>query len=145
MRLYATYLAILTVNFNLGILIRYIWIECEGIQYISLISPLYSLHIYEKIVIYNSIPRVERGTLLIQVWFLSFHHSVYFYFLNLARYYPYTLLVSDVATLIATLGRTSTVLGRFYYGISRHSIQLYRRPLLYPVELWAHTPLSNYW
>ena len=36
-------------NFNLGILIRHIWIECEGIQCISLISPIYSLHIYEKI------------------------------------------------------------------------------------------------
>jgi hypothetical protein len=35
------------LNFNLGILIRYIWIECEGIQCISLISPIYSLHIYE--------------------------------------------------------------------------------------------------
>ena len=57
--------------------------------------------------------------------------------INLARYYPYTLLVSvefhGFSTqilhyshlLITHIGneyiRTSTVLGRFYYGVSRHS------------------------
>ena len=58
--------------------------------------------------------------------------------LNLARYYPYTLLVSvpiclpckpTLTTYRQCQGtsfniRISTVLGRFYYGISRHSTQI---------------------
>ena len=102
------------------------------------VSPLYSLHIYESVTF-----QPEYYT----------RYSQYFILLNLARHYPYTLLVSvpiclpcnpTLTTYRQCQGtsfniRIFTVLGRFYYGISRHSIQfILQKAVALSPELLVH-------
>ena len=71
----------LNLNFNLGIPIRYIWMECEGIQCISFISPVQPLHDYENKLL------VRRVT-------YKFFPFLVHIILIFARYCPYTVFVS---------------------------------------------------
>ena len=79
----------------------------------------------------------------------SLHQGVRLFVSQFSTVLSYTLLFSVQywsKLCTAFTSRTSTVLGRFYYGISRHSTQISSSLSCLPIPSWWHlTFLFLYW
>ena len=115
--------------------------------------PIYSLHVYDTF----NVGITEANLMLVKFprTLISQFSTVLSYTLlvsvNKVKSQTRTLVSTNVVCFLLhqnyfTSLRTSTVLGRFYYGISRHSTpvyfftEIYWRQLLYPTELTHSIP-----